>query len=314
MTLDLSAFDDEPRLLMHVPLRPLMGGTFQPTGFPDLGAATYTGGDGSQRLLVESAQSMANRLEATVWDVSANALSDDATGLSFIRVEKEGDYLTSSITEAHRLNSPYILESKDKSFLDTLKSELGVEAKGAVDHKTFHGLLFRYDVNSLLHGVFLAKKEIAGGRYRLARALTGLIEATEVRRAVSGGVKNDHVDPSGKAAAGFGNVPFSREEFTAAEIVASFTLDLQQLRSYGLGVDETRLLTVLALYKIRRLLDGSLRLRTRCDLEPVDGDAVKAQRPGEFLLPDANSLASELRASIKRCSQEMEQPVVAFTS
>lgn len=55
------------RLLLTVRLRPLQGDRFQPTGFPSLGAATYQTRSGA-KLLVESAQSMANRLEATCWD------------------------------------------------------------------------------------------------------------------------------------------------------------------------------------------------------------------------------------------------------
>ncbi|MDY6811520.1 MAG: type I-U CRISPR-associated protein Cas7, partial [Actinomycetota bacterium] len=39
-------------------LEPVVGSRFQPTGFPDLGAATYDGPGGSDRLLVESVQSL----------------------------------------------------------------------------------------------------------------------------------------------------------------------------------------------------------------------------------------------------------------
>jgi hypothetical protein len=65
---------------------------------------------------------------------------------------------------------------------------------------------------SLIHGVFLAKKDLAGGRLRIARALSAFIEASGVNIAASGGVKNDHVNPSGDTKSGFGNVPFSRDD------------------------------------------------------------------------------------------------------
>jgi CRISPR-associated protein Csb1 len=62
--MNLDSFKDQPRLLLKALLKPLQGYRFQPTGFPDLGAALYDGPDGKRMLLVESAQSMANRLES----------------------------------------------------------------------------------------------------------------------------------------------------------------------------------------------------------------------------------------------------------
>ena len=59
---------------------------------------------------------------------------------------------------------------------------------------------------------------LAGGRLRVARALSAFIEADGVRVAASGGVKNDHVNPSGDTRAGFGNAPFARDEYTADRI------------------------------------------------------------------------------------------------
>ena len=93
------------RLLFNVPVEPIQGTRFQPTGFPDLGAATYQAGN-VDCLLVESAQSMANRLELQIWDEGKQELKDAFKGLPYIRVTKDGNFLTSSIVEAHRINSP----------------------------------------------------------------------------------------------------------------------------------------------------------------------------------------------------------------
>jgi CRISPR-associated protein Csb1 len=41
MAIDLKPLDDVHRLLFAIPLQPLLGHRFQPTGFPALGAATY---------------------------------------------------------------------------------------------------------------------------------------------------------------------------------------------------------------------------------------------------------------------------------
>lgn len=310
MNLDLSPLAHTSRLLFEIPLRPLQGQRFQPTGFPGLGAATFQTAGGLS-LLVESAQSMANRLELTGWDESVNELKAEFQGISHVRVLRKGAFLTDTVLEAHRLNSPYLLEGRDKSFFDMLKSELGGLEAGPIDRKKLAMTLLKFDVGSLLHGVFLAKKDLAGGRLRLARALSAFIEADDARVAASGGVKNDHVNPSGDTKAGFGNVPFARDEFTAARLTLYANLDLGQIRGYGLGADVERLLTLLALYKLRVLVDGSLRLRTACDLEPAT-DRIEARRPASFLLPDASALAEALKPAIVACRALMTVTEVRF--
>lgn len=290
--MNITALKDQPRLLLKAALQPLQGTRFQPTGFPDLGAATYDGPDGRKMLLVESAQSMANRLEAVCWDAVNNDWVAPLKGLPVVMVkDKAGNPLTNSVLEAHRLNSPYILEGKDKTFLATLQKELAIAEKGIVDIKKLAATLLKYDTNALLHGVFLAKKEIAGGRMRLPRALTAFIEADSVNVAASGGVKNDAVDPSGDTANGFGNVPFHREEFTG-NISAFFNLDLALIRGLGLGEATKDLLVALALFKIQKFLRDGLRLRTACDLEICGALAV--QRPVDFAMPSLAELEAEL--------------------
>jgi len=305
MSIDLAPLSDARRVLFSVRLEPVQGTRFQPTGFPDLGAAVYQAGE-TTHLLVESPQSMANRLEAVCWDDSTNDLRPPLKGLSYIRVEQDGEYLTSSIMEAHRINSPYILESSDRTFFELLKDDVARLAEGPIDRRALAAALLRYDANSLLHGVFLAKKDLAGGRLRVARALSAFIEAEGVQVAASGGVKNDHVNPGGDTSKGFGNVPFHREEYTAETITAYFNLDLGQIRGYGLGEEVERMLVLLALYKIRALLDGDLRLRTACDLTLADGDAsIMADSPSGFALPTLEALEKELPAAIAACGDQM---------
>jgi CRISPR-associated protein Csb1 len=306
MTIDLSkllpAQGPLPtRLLLEAPLRPVQGARFQPTGFPDLGAATYETAQGT-RLLVESAQSMANRLEKVCWDDAQQTLVAPLAGLSYVRVNRQGVYLTSSVTEAHRLNSPYILEGKNKAFFKTLQEETSGLAEGVIDRRKLAATIFKYDANALIHGLFLAKKELVGGRLRLERALSAFIEAEGVRVAASGGVKNDHVNPSGEAKDGFGNVPYQRDEFTADSITAFFNLDLAEIRAFGLGEAGERLLVLLALFKIRALLDGNLRLRTACDLEVVG--ELRIKRPDGFALPSLVELAAALPEAIQACGKQ----------
>jgi len=248
-------------------------------------------------LLVESAQSMANRLEAVCWDEVADDWVEPLRGLPIVKVIAENDTpLTNSLLEAHRLNSPYILQSKDKTVLDLLKKRLTTMGVGRVDLRELARVLLEFDTNALLHGVFLAKKELAGGRLRLPRSLSSFIEPENARVAMSGGVKNDSVDPTGDTAKGFGNVPFSRDEWVADRIAAYFNLDLRQVRAFGLGDEVERLLVMLALFKIRRLLLEGLRLRTACDL---DVTKITVTRPEAFDLPSLADLEGELPALIE---------------
>lgn len=303
-----------PRLLLEADLHPLQGGRFQPTGFPDLGHATYEDGDGRRMLLVESAQSVANRLESVCWDAVADDWVAPLRGLPLVKVvDAAGKPLTNTVLEAHRLNSPYILKGKDRSVFERLQAELADMDEGAVDIRKLAAAVLRLDANALLHGLFLAKKDLAGGRLRLPRALSGFVEAEDVAVAQSGGVKNDRVNPSGDAAKGFGNVPFAREEFTARRIVAYFNLDLAQLRGFGLGESAERLLLATALYKIRRFLAEGLRLRTACDLECR---ALRATRPEGVAIPETSDLEKELPALIAAVAEEgrfAEPPVTLVT-
>ena len=293
MSIDLSPLAGEPRLLLEAELRPVQGSRFQPTGFPNLGPAVYATPDGSgQTVLVESAQSMANRLEAVCWDENADDWVPPLCGLPLIKVVDAKDRpMTNSVLEAHRMNSPYILEGKDKSVFNILKSRLAGMETGRVNLGELARVLLQFDPNALLHGVFLAKKELAGGRLRLPRALSAFIEASGSRVVTSGGVKNDAINPSGDTGKGFGNVPFSRDEYAADRIVAYFNLDLRHIRSFGLGDEVERLLIALALFKVQSFLAVGLRLRTACDLDVA---AVRTTRPSSFAFPTLDALRTEM--------------------
>jgi len=298
MPLDLTTLNNAPRLLVEARLKPVQGTRFQPTGFPNLGHAVYDAPDGQGRMvLVESSQSMANRLETVCWDTLADDWVEPLRGLPVVKVvDGQGKILTNSLLEAHRINSPYILEGKDKTVLDQLKKRLAAMEIGRVDQKELAKVLLEFDTNALLHGVFLAKKELAGGRLRLSRSLSAFVEAENATVAASGGVKNDSVNPKGDSAKGFGNVPFARDEWVAKKITAYFNLDLRQIRAFGLGDDVANLLILLGLFKIRKFLAEGLRLRTACDL---DMDAVEVTRPAGFDLPELDEIESELPRLIK---------------
>ncbi|MEX0717508.1 MAG: type I-U CRISPR-associated RAMP protein Csb1/Cas7u [Planctomycetaceae bacterium] len=356
MPIDFKTLDGQPRVLIEAALKPVAGTRIQPTGFPDLGPATYDAPDGNggtiATLLVESAQSMANRLEAVCWDDAADDLSPELRGLPYVRVKLaglgNGTDTTTSLLEFHRLNSPYIMNGvtqDGKTFADTLKPELGMTAvpaaskkkkpkakgedtamaeagngqkepddvAGVVNLRKLAKVCFEYDPNSLVHGVFLEK---IAGRLRHPRALSAFIEASGVGRADSGGVKFDRALPKPSVAGvdakgGYGNVPFHRSEFTAKSITAYFSLDLAQICGYGLGVDASRLLIALSLWKVRKFLDSNMRLRTACELELADGDgSIHVKRPKNFDLPPAAESATTIGELIKKCKSQLAEPTV----
>src|SRR5271157_3470140 len=110
MSVDFKLLEDKPRILIEVNLKPVAGTRIQPTGFPDLGPATYDAPDGDggtvSTLLVESAQSMANRLEAVCWDEAAENVVPELKDLPFVKVKLaglgKGMDTTCSLLEFHR--------------------------------------------------------------------------------------------------------------------------------------------------------------------------------------------------------------------
>jgi len=349
MPIDFAKLNSSPRVLIEAHLKPVAGTRIQPTGFPDLGPAVYDAADGTPTLLVESAQSMANRLEAVCWDDAADDLAADLQGLPFVKVKLaglgNGTDTTCSLLEFHRLNSPYImsgLTTNERPFAETLRPELGMvpvaaagkkgkkkeaegdtgdtgnekepdEVAGVVNLRKLAAVCFKYDPNSLVHGVFLEK---IAGRLRHPRALSAFIEGSGVGRADSGGVKFDRVLPKPKVAGvdakgGYGNVPFHRTEFTAKTITAYFSLDLAQIRGYGLGDNATQLLVALSLWKVRAFLDSTMRLRSACELELLDGEtSIVVKRPDSFALPMATELSATVRDLVGKCTSQFASPAV----
>lgn len=299
------------RYFVDVALRPALGSVFQPTGFPDIGPARYqrpTGDRGwEDAVLVESAQSMANRLEATAWDAADSRPVSTFTGLPYVRVvAPDGEYLTSSRTEAHRLASAFVknatLDGQDMKVV--IRERLHLRDDRPLAPREIARQIFAMDPFCLLHGVFFAEKAaVWPGQPRIARVISATVEAHDVREVNSGGVKRDHVrhslgDNEGGTAEGYGTVPFHRTDYTAARIVASFAVDLAQVRSYGLPDRATDLLGKIALWEMRSLLDGSLRLRSACDLVPIS--SVFSDTEGT-VVPSLDQLDTEIRQLIRDC-------------
>ncbi|MDY6810919.1 MAG: type I-U CRISPR-associated RAMP protein Csb1/Cas7u [Actinomycetota bacterium] len=280
-------------------LEPVVGSRFQPTGFPDLGAATYDGPGGSDRLLVESVQSLANHLEGTTWDEAARQPVFDVAELPYVRiVDGDGEFLTSSRLEAHRLASAYVLDAEldGAEFRGVLRDRFGLVPNKPLDLRRVYSAIYALDPLSLLHGVFFAQGSWPW-QPKVSRAVSAFIEAEGARPAVSGGVKKDSVNNNLDKTAGrtsdrgYGMVPHHRTEYTADRITLFVVIDEQQIRSYGLSDSATELLLAVADWEVAALLDGGLRLRTACDFTVVGTE-------GSSDLPDIESSAKRLTAAV----------------
>jgi CRISPR-associated protein Csb1 len=261
---------------------------------------------------------MANRLEQTCLEGNGPRIIEELEGLPYILVKLTGESEaeTSSLIEAHRINSPFIISNEE--FRESFAKKAGYAKGLPLDWKKVGSALFFYDPNSLLHGAFMAN--LGDGRVKVPRLISSFIEAEDIREAASGGVKNNPLDPTGKIRAEnydkdvYSNVPYHRMEFTAKKILAYFNLDLALLDGYGLDPAAKELLIALGLFKIRRFLARGLRLRTACDLKVV-GD-IKITAPERFELPEEAPLLETIKEDIKACTEKglfAKPPVTELT-
>lgn len=302
------------KLLMEIELKPVQGDRFQPTGFPNLGAAIYETPDKKRNILVESPQSMANRFEKVCLKGEGPYISDELNGLSYVlahlnvksnKTNSGFKSETSSLVEAHRLNSPFII--KNEKFKKEFEEKTGYKKGKIVDWHKNAEAVFYYDVNSLIHGVFFSNFE--DGRIKFPRILSSFIEAINVNEAESGGTKFNAFDPSGNIVIKgdtknvYGNVPYQRTEYTAEKIKAYFNIDLELIRSYGIDKSAEDLLINLSFYKITKFLETGLRLRTACDLETVDKLKItNYQNYGK--VEDSSQYLKKIKELIEECKNK----------
>lgn len=336
MPIDLTPLDTASRLLIEAELKVAGGGggRFQPTGFPDLGPALFRGADGANWLLVESPQSMANRLERVCWidgdgeNDRVGGYNDACKGIPYVlAIDTDERPLTASTLEAHRLSSPYIWDtqpfadpddqSKQVALPEYLKKLFSLADNRLVPWKKVAAGLIKVDPGCLLHGIWFNEGSFAGGKVRLTRCLSGYIEARDPSIANYGFQKRDGVsdrtdkEAGQSAAEGFGSVIGPKQHFTSGEVKAYFQIDIERLRSYGLLSEQVKALVAWAIYKVRRVLvasrDGVADLRTECKFESVKIEAQTVNqdtgKKDRFVLP-------EIGEDLKRAFQLLKtQPV-----
>jgi CRISPR-associated protein Csb1 len=257
--------------------------------------------------------------------------------------------VVTSLTEGHRVASDYFLngwlnptwvaeqkkekkvkgEKKEETiaahwdgekFRERLRKDFGI-VEVEKDKRYFihpedwwsiYQTVFKYDPNSLVHGILLAKEQI-----KISRLLTASLEGFGAARVGRTGVKFDRL---GKTLSG--QPIFAVDEETAREIRATFILDLALLRSYGRGDkglndNQKKLLLGLALWKIKSLLAQPFRFRSQCHLHctavVLSSESITATDAanGQQELP---ALLSELSISqlIAACNFNGETPTRVY--
>ncbi|MEM3341522.1 MAG: type I-U CRISPR-associated RAMP protein Csb1/Cas7u [Thermoplasmata archaeon] len=333
---------------------------FQPAGFPEVGHVIYDAPrkNGVEKVcIVDSPASMANHLESVcLADLEGIELHPDLKGMPYLvcttdrnyNVDNDGNIeanqndpqdkvVVISLKEGHRIASDYFLDGKKKNSEKTFREELKDEFKiKSINNKTYFlhpedwwnviKTIFKYDPNSLIHGVLFPKMQI-----KISRILTGHLEAIGASRVSRSGVKFDRLRKT------VSRQPiFAVDEETAREIIATFTIDLAMLRSfgkmdadnkdendkkestepnavYGLSEEQKKFLLELALWKIKRILEKPYRFRTQCYLKTVKIE-IKDEC-GKILKENAdiNSLVKiDIQKYIKKCFGNNENKTIIY--
>lgn len=262
----------------------------QPTGFPDIGACIFRDAKGRVRCLIESEQSMTNRLEGVCMK-DAGDWVETWKSLPLIEVQdSSGQRIATNLTEPHRIASSYILEGKNGSsdFKGILWKSIGMQGKADEARLPLEGragldkVIFALDPSALLHGYQFVQTSFVG--MRQPRFLHARLEATlgGDEEMNYGMVKVDTIEPEAASQKGAnkGQSLAPKNRILWEDITAIFELDLLALKHLHLDDNQKKFLLGLALWKIGAFLSdfpsfdprsrqilGALRMRSDCHLK-----------------------------------------------
>ncbi len=278
------------RVVIRAALDLANGRFLQPTGFPDIDACLYRDKEGRRWCLVESEQSMANRLEAVCMR-SPGVWVEDLKGLPVVAVKnKAGDLLTTNLTEPHRIASSYVLDGKRAGEREDVKAKVarkvGLGNDGdfwPLDRRgDLERLVFGLDPAALLHGFqFIQWKFVGLRQTRLLHARLEAELAEQEPEVHYGMVKWDAIEPENtrEERANKGQSISAKSRIVPKEIAATFEIDVLGIKSLALKEEQKKFLLGLALWKVGAFLTNkpsfdprsrqtgpSLRLRADCYL------------------------------------------------
>ena len=307
---------------MHhtIRLSPLLP-TFVPAGFVDVGhSVVREASTGKNLVIVDSVQSLANHLEATLVAEPGQAIAG-LEALPYVRLtitDPAGrTRRTSSLELPHRLASGWFCKAQD---LKDFQKEL---AEDILDNG-IAAATFRRCPNALLHGVFYS--QLAGLDPNVAkspRLLSAEVVAKGAQSISDGGVAKDPLFPSGEgfdvealvgtkakaAEVGAGYIPYRHQAFIAEEIELSIYLAEGRIARLLLPEPAREVLRLLARTKLALLLAEPLDLRAHCIFEVEDRSAISQE------LQDPAALLGELQQRLQDCRQLgvlQDPPVTEF--
>lgn len=305
------------RIVITAELNLANGRFLQPTGFPDIDACIYRDKEGRRWCLVESEQSMANRLEAVCMR-SPGVWVKDLEGLPVVAVKnKAGALLTTNLTEPHRIASSYVLDGKRDGEEENVKAKVarnvGLGNDGdfwPLDKRAdLEKLVFALDPAALLHGFQFVQWKFVGLRQtRLlhARLEAELADDPEVHY---GMVKWDAIEPEStrEERANKGQSIAAKSRIVPKSVTATFEIDLLGLKGLALDEEQKKFLLGLALWKVGGFLANkpsfdprsrqtgpSLRLRADCYLRCASITWVAILEPSTSA--DQNTYSGEVKA------------------
>jgi CRISPR-associated protein Csb1 len=275
--------------------------TFVPAGFADVGPGTVRDAStGKTLVIVDSVQSIANHLEATIVTQPGQVIAglEEMPFLRLTITDPQGrTRVTSSLELPHRLASGWFCRAADlKSFQQELARR--------IQHDGIAAASFYYCPNSLLHGVFYS--QLAGlvdpNVAKTPRLLTAEVVARGAQSVSDGGVAKDPLSVNGQefdlesafpkrdkdkelssenpaSRVGLGYILFRHQAFIAEEIELAVYLAQARIDRLPLPEPAREVIALLARLKLARLLAEPLDLRAHCifqaeEVPPELGDPV----------------------------------------
>lgn len=292
------------RIQLEYTLIPASGKTFIPTNFPSLGPAEFsTMNDNNTKhiknLIVETTQSLANHFEDMILADNRIDILPQFNNMPHVIVkDQDSNFITNTLIESHRINSPYVIKSE--KIQDLMEKHL---SDRIINLGKFAKFLSKYDINSIIHGVFLA--QMFSGKYKMARLLTASIYATDVNSIHYKAAKIDRYDATGKqdgnsgAKGGYGNVIYDKVEYTAGKITMYVDIDIGRLLSYDLPDSLNELIYTIMLYKIKKFTSDFISLRSNCvfKVKRINTIHPKSLKP----IPSVKTLEKDIQRLLKLC-------------